>query len=279
MAKPVCSSSMSPGSTTTSSAAMISSSVVEVDAAPVVAEVVREVDEHAAALHAVERHVLEAEVAARSSGGRRRRRRRRRLRPDEVDAGAVAVVVDGLLDAVAVGVELGARRGRASPTASSTAATASRRRRPTRRRTWGRRSRASRSCGRCRRSPALPSMSSVGASTGGWRRWFRAVPPGKSSGRLRQKLMPASTSRTPCEHLLGREQVDAAELVVVAPVAPRRAGRALLSTACRHWSVSWASPVRTRCNVPTGWSSLADVVRVAGTNHVSRADRRRSGIA
>ena len=33
-----------------------------VDAAPVVAEVVREVDEHAAPLHAVERHVLEAEV-------------------------------------------------------------------------------------------------------------------------------------------------------------------------------------------------------------------------
>ena len=29
------------------------------------------------------------------------------LRPDEVDAGPVAVVVDRLLDAVAVGVELG----------------------------------------------------------------------------------------------------------------------------------------------------------------------------
>ena len=53
---------MSPGSTTTLSAAMISSSVFAVDAAPLVAEVVREVDEHAAALHAVERHVLEAEV-------------------------------------------------------------------------------------------------------------------------------------------------------------------------------------------------------------------------
>jgi hypothetical protein len=29
------------------------------------------------------------------------------------------------------------------------------------------------------------------------------------------------------EHLVGGEQVDATELVVVAPVAPRRAGRAL----------------------------------------------------
>ena len=77
-----------------------------VDAAPVVAEVVGEVDEDAAALHAVEGHVLQAEVVreaavlaavARGVG----------LRSDEVDAGAVAVVVDGLLDPVAVGVELG----------------------------------------------------------------------------------------------------------------------------------------------------------------------------
>ena len=74
-------------------------------------------------------------------------------------------------------------------------------------------------------------MSSVGASTGGWRRWFRAVPPGKSSGRLRQKLMPASHLAHALEHLLGGEQVDAAELVVVAPVAPGRAVRAAASTA------------------------------------------------
>src|SRR4051812_26008668 len=46
-------------------------------------------------------------------------------------------------------------------------------------------------------------MSSVGASRGGCRRWFSAVPPGKSSGRLRQKLMPASTSRTPCNTFSG----------------------------------------------------------------------------
>ena len=73
----------------------------------VVAEVVREVDEHAAALHAVERHVLQAEVVREAARARRRRRAASALRSDEVDAGAVAVVVDGLLDAVAVGVELG----------------------------------------------------------------------------------------------------------------------------------------------------------------------------
>ena len=64
-----------------------------------------EVDEDAAPLHAVERHVLETEVVreaevstavTRSVG----------LGPDEVDAGAVAVVVDGFFDPVAVGIEL-----------------------------------------------------------------------------------------------------------------------------------------------------------------------------
>ena len=115
---------MSPGSTTTLSAAMISSSVARSTPRPVVPEVVREVDEHAAALHAVERHVLEAEVV-REAAVAAAVARGVVLRADEVDAGAVAVVVDGLLDAVAVGVELGARRARASPTASSTAARAS----------------------------------------------------------------------------------------------------------------------------------------------------------
>src|ERR1700733_11100798 len=32
---------------------------------------------------------------------------------------------------------------------------------------------------------------------GGDRRWFSGGPPGKSSGRLRQKLLPACTSPTP----------------------------------------------------------------------------------
>ena len=129
---------MSPGSTTTSSAAMISSSVFAVDAAPVVAEVVREVDEHAAPLHAVERHVLQAEVVreaavpaavARGVG----------LRSDEVDAGAVAVVVDGLLDAVAVGVELGTDVRERVPLRRVLQRERHRRRRPTRRRSAGRR--------------------------------------------------------------------------------------------------------------------------------------------
>ena len=68
-----------------------------VDAAPLVAEVVGQVDEHAAALHAVERHVLEAEVV-REAAVAAAVARRVGLRADEVDAGAVAVVVDGLLD-------------------------------------------------------------------------------------------------------------------------------------------------------------------------------------
>ena len=77
-----------------------------VHAAPVVTEVVHEVDEHAAALHAVERHVLEAEVVherdALAAVGRCVG-----LRSDQVVAHAVAVVEDRFLVAVAVGVELG----------------------------------------------------------------------------------------------------------------------------------------------------------------------------
>ena len=79
-----------------------------VDAAELVAEVVRHVDEHAAALHALVRHVLQAEVV-REAAVVAAVARRVLLRADEVDAGAVAVVEDGFLDAVAVGVELGAR--------------------------------------------------------------------------------------------------------------------------------------------------------------------------
>ena len=62
MAKPVWSSSMSPGSTTTSSAAMTSCSVSRSTPRQSWPRWWAEVDEHAAALHAVERHVLEAEV-------------------------------------------------------------------------------------------------------------------------------------------------------------------------------------------------------------------------
>ena len=148
-----------------------------VDAAPVVAEVVGQVDEDASPLHAVEGHVLQAEVVreaavvaavARGVG----------LRSDEVDAGAVAVVVDGLLDRRRRRRRTRHRRARASPTASSTAARASPRRRPTRRRSAGRPTRPSRSCGRCRRWRGCPPCPRSARATGGYRRWFKAVPPG-----------------------------------------------------------------------------------------------------
>ena len=73
-----------------------------------------QVDEHASTLHAVERHVLHAQVvekgavhAAVSS--------RVVLRTDDVGTGAVAVVVDGLFVAVPVGVERGADMGEPVP--------------------------------------------------------------------------------------------------------------------------------------------------------------------
>ena len=55
----------------------------------------------------MERHVLEAEVV-REAEVPAAVAARVGLRSDEIDAGAVAVVVDGLVHAVAVGVELGA---------------------------------------------------------------------------------------------------------------------------------------------------------------------------
>ena len=65
-------------------------------------------------------------------------------------------------------------------------------------------------------------MSSVGASAGGWRRWFSAVPPGsRAAGSGRSCARPAPRAR-PAAPSRG-EQVDAAQLVVVAPVAPGRA--------------------------------------------------------
>ena len=79
----------------------------ELDRLRLVAEVVREVDEHAATLHAVERHVLEPEVV-REAPVPGAVAARVVARSDEVDTGAVAVVVDGLGHPVAVGVELAA---------------------------------------------------------------------------------------------------------------------------------------------------------------------------
>ena len=108
VAKPVWSRSMSPGSTTTSSAAMISCSVARFTPCHSWPRWCARSMSTPAALHAVEGHVLEAEVVRERRVARGRRRGRRRDGPDEVDPGAVAVVVDGLLHPVAVGVELGA---------------------------------------------------------------------------------------------------------------------------------------------------------------------------
>ena len=85
-----------------------------VDAPPVVAQVVGQVDEDAPPLHAVEGHVLQAEVVS-EADVLAAVLPRVGLRSDEVDAGAVTVVVDGLLDSVAVGVELGTDVGERVP--------------------------------------------------------------------------------------------------------------------------------------------------------------------
>ena len=185
-----------------------------------------QVDEHAAALHAVERHVLEAEVVgegavaaavARGVVGR----------PDEVGAGAVAVVVDGLLDAVAVGVELGADVGERVPL----------------RRVLQREGddvvgphvdvlrvaevrhlahvdvvedvRRCRPCPRSARHRRVAPLVQGGAA-------------GEVERQAEAEADAGLDLAHALEHLLGGEQVDAAELVVVAPVAPGRAVRALL---------------------------------------------------
>jgi hypothetical protein len=81
-----------------------------VDAPEFVAEVVDEVHQDAAPLYAVVGHVLEAEMT-REAAVIPAVTRGVGLRSDEVDPGAVAVVEDRFFDAVAVGVELGARVG------------------------------------------------------------------------------------------------------------------------------------------------------------------------
>ena len=82
---------------------------VVADGGALAAEVRVQVDHHRAALHAAGGHVLDAE-RARAAGGLRRhdvdRARTGRLaRPDDIDARAIAVVVDRLRHPVAVGVE------------------------------------------------------------------------------------------------------------------------------------------------------------------------------
>ena len=114
MAKPVWSRSMSPGSTTTLSAAMISSSVfrstprqswprwwARSTSTPRPCTPWK-------AMCSRPRWWAKQRWSPPSPGGVG-------LRSDEVDPGAVPVVVDGLLDPVAVGVELGADVGERVP--------------------------------------------------------------------------------------------------------------------------------------------------------------------
>ena len=204
------------------------------------------------------------------------------LRSDEVDAGAVAVVVDGLLDPVAVGVELGADVGERVP------------------------------LGRVLqrqgdhvvgphvdvlRVPEVVHLAHVDVVEGAGvavhvlgRREDRRVAPlvqGGPAGVVERQAQAEADAgldlADALEDLLGGEQVDAAELVVVAPVAPGRAGRALLPP-LRHRSCSFrasrsAPTIGTRCTVPTGWSSLrtrfaSPAKQRSGPTERSRARRR-----
>ena len=165
------------------------------------------------------------------------------LRADEVDPGAVAVVEDGFLDAVAVGVELRARV---------------RERVPLRRVLQRERHRVVGPHVDVARAPVLRDVLLVDVvegrgvavevlgrrePTGGYRRWFSAVPPGIVERQAQAEADAGLDLAHALEHLLGGEQVDAAELVVVAPVAPGGAGRALLPP-LRHGVSSSGVPRR-----------------------------------
>src|SRR5204862_7484535 len=78
---------------------------VEAHALEAVAKVMRKIDEHPAALHAVKRHVLEPEMM-REARVPNTVAARVRTRTHEVDARAIAVVVDGLFHTITVSVEL-----------------------------------------------------------------------------------------------------------------------------------------------------------------------------
>ena len=185
-------------------------------------------------------------------------------RADEVDAGAVAVVVDGLLDAVAVGVELGADVGE---------------RVPLRRVLQRERDHVVGPHVDVLRVAEVRHLAHVDVVEGGGVALHvlggrehaagggagsATVPPGKSSGRLRQKLMPASHLAHALEDLLGREQVDAPELVVVAPVAPRRAVRALLPTASSSRYPAAIPRMKMSAN---GWATSRAVSRPSTFSH------------
>ena len=146
--------------------------------------------------------------------------------PDQVGAGPVAVVVDGLLDAVAVGVELGADVGERVP--------------------------LGRVLQRERDDVVGPDVDvlrvaevrhlahvdvvedvrrAVHVLGGGEARGMAALVQGGAAGEVEREAEAERASLLhlghALQHLLGRHQVDAAELVVVAEVAPGRAIRTL----------------------------------------------------
>ncbi len=170
---------------------------------------------------------------------------------DQVDAGAVAVVVDGLFDPVAVGVELGPDVGQRVP--------------------------LGRVLQRQRDHVVGPHVDVLGVAEVGHLAHVDVVEDarvalhvlGRRQPRRRAPLVEGGAAREverqaeaeadagldlahALEDLLRREQVDAAELVVVAPVAPGRAVRALLSTASSRLS---SRSDRLALHVPTGWST------------------------
>ena len=190
-----------------------------------------QVDEDAAPLRTVEGHVLQAEVvregevlAAVPPGIG--------LRSDEVDAGAIPVVEDRLLDPVAVGVELGTGVGE---------------RVPLRRVLQKERHLVVGPHVDVARVPPFLHLTLVNVVEDvgvalhvlGRREDGRvpALVQGGATGVVERQAQTEADAgfdlTRALEHLLGREQIDAAELVVLAPVSPRRAVRALLPS-LRH---------------------------------------------
>ena len=149
------------------------------------------------------------------------------LRPDQVDPGAVPVVVDGLLDPVAVGVELGADVGQRVPLRRVLQREGDHVVRP--------------HVDVLGVPPALhlahvDVVEGVGVALHvlgrGEDRRVPALVERRAAGIVERQAQAEADAgldlADALEHLLRGEQVDAAELVVLAPVAPRRAGRALL---------------------------------------------------
>ena len=198
----------------------------QVDPPPVVAQVVGQVDEDAAALHPVEGHVLQSEVAG-EGGVPAAVAPGVVARADEVDPGPVAVVVDALLDPVAVGVELGPDVGEGVP--------------------LGRvlQGEGDHVVGpdvdvlgiaEVRHLAHVDVVEGVGDAlhvlgrrhAGRRSPLVQGRPAREVEGQAQAEADPGFDLAHPLEDLLGGEQVDASELVVVPPVPPRRTVRALL---------------------------------------------------